>query len=568
MKFYPSILFPYWQSLKRRLTFPGGKEAIKPAIFAIIGIGFWSGTFLIIYRVLTYFQGIESLGDFLAAKLLFMVFLVFFSILVFSNIITTLSTFFLSEELQLIFSFPLSITEIFLAKFVETIVNSSWMVFLFSLPIFLAYGMVYNASPMFYGVCFLAFVPYLIISAALGVMITMVLVNIFPARRTRDILFLLSILFVVFLYLLFRLLKPETLVDPDNFANLIDYLTTMKTFSSPLLPSFWATETVLPFLQPLHQGDSLFYLLMLWSTSLALLVVSNGIASLIYFSGWSKSQEAKRLRLSRSSIFNAFITLVTRPFNSVTRVIIEKDLKIFFRDTTQWSQLLLLLSLVVVYLYNFKVLPLEKSPISSFYLQNLLSFLNLGLAGFVLSAIAVRFVFPAVSMEGQSFWIIKTSPLSLKKFLWNKFWMALVPLLVLAELLTFFTNYLLKVTHFMMGLSLITIFLMTFGITSMGVGMGAIYPRFKHGNTAEIPSGFGGLIYMMCAVGLIGITIVLEARPVYILFMSQLKKFTPSNWFYFEMTVAISLIMLINIAALVLPMRYGVKYLEAREHIE
>jgi len=562
------LLYPHIQSLKHRVRSPSKKEVIKPAILFIIGLIFWTGTFIIFYRVLAYFQGIESLGDFLAAKLFSMAFLVFFSILVFSNIITSLSAFYLSDDLQLVLSFPVSVSDVFLAKLTETAFNSSWMVLLFGFPIFLAYGIVYHAPLIFYGLCLLVFLPFLIITSCLGVMIVMVLVNVFPARRTRDLLFLLSILFVVSLYLLFRFLKPESLVDPENFANLVDYFTTLRTVSSPFIPSFWATETLLPFLQSYRNEESIFYLSMLWSTSLALLVMGNCLAGHVYFNGWSKSQESRRLRFSQSSFFNRMVDLITRPFSPATRVIMEKDLKTFFRDTTQWSQLLLLLSLVIVYLYNFKVLPLDKSPIPSFYLQNLFSFLNLGLAGFVLSAIAVRFIFPAVSQEGRAFWIIKTSPLALKKFLFSKFLMGLLPLLILAEVLTIITNCLLKVTPFMMVLSLITIFLMTFGIASLGVGMGALYPRFKHGNTAEIPSGFGGLMYMIYAMALIGLTVVLEARPVYIFFMSHFRKFSIPGWFYVEASLAVLVILLLNAAAVVLPIRYGLRHLERLESIE
>ena len=58
----------------------------------------------------------------------------------------------------------------------------------------------------------------------------------------------------------------------------------------------------------------------------------------------------------------------------------------FFRDTTQWSQLILLGVLVVVYVYNIKVLPLYTGEEVSFFLINVVSFLNLGLAGFVVAA--------------------------------------------------------------------------------------------------------------------------------------------------------------------------------------
>ncbi len=46
----------------------------------------------------------------------------------------------------------------------------------------------------------------------------------------------------------------------------------------------------------------------------------------------------------------------------------------------------------------------------------------------------------------------------------------------------------------MMALSLITIFLMTFGIAAIGVGLGALYPNFNYENAAEIPTSFGGAV--------------------------------------------------------------------------
>lgn len=122
-----------------------------------------------------------------------------------------------------------------------------------------------------------------------------------------------------------------------------------------------------------------------------------------------------------------------------------------------------------------------------------------------------------------------------------------------------------KATFFMMMLSSITIFFMTFAITSLGVGMGAINPRFKHTSSAEIPTGFGGLLYMIYAMGLIALTVVLEARPVYMLFSSYLKHTNPPVWFYGELGLAIFLIVLINIVALVFPMHWGLKNLRSME---
>jgi ABC-2 type transport system permease protein len=203
------------------------------------------------------------------------------------------------------------------------------------------------------------------------------------------------------------------------------------------------------------------------------------------------------------------------------RAIVLKDLKLFFRDTSQWSQLFLLFALMVVYIYSFKFLPLDRAAMPSFYLQNLIAFLNLGMVGFVTSAIAVRFVFPAVSLEGTSFWIIRSAPLSISAFLWAKFSSSLLPLLVLAEALIILSNTLLKVTPFMMELGIVTVFMITFGITSLGVGLGAVFPRFKHENVAQIPTGFGGIVYMLITMLFIGAVIIIEAWPTYRIFKAQ-----------------------------------------------
>ena len=76
------------------------------------------------------------------------------------------------------------------------------------------------------------------------------------------------------------------------------------------------------------------------------------------------------------------------------RHLLLKDLKIFLRDVSQWSQLLLLLALVLVYLYNFRVLDLDKIPYMSGMIKNVYAFVNLAMAGLVMSTVCARFVFP------------------------------------------------------------------------------------------------------------------------------------------------------------------------------
>jgi ABC-2 type transport system permease protein len=558
------LLHPRFHAVKNRLTRLKKGDGLKTAVLALLGVAFWAFMFIVSYRVLTYFRTVEGLGDLLALRLLSMVLLTFFSILAFSNVVTSLSTFYLSGELDILHSSPVRIESIYRAKFIETLIDSSWMTLIYGLPVFIAYGAVFKAGPFYFAGLLLTIVPFLIIPAAIGIIVTMLLVSAFPARRARDVLVLLGLLLFVVLYILFRMLRPEQLVDPDAFPTLVQYLTAMRGPVSPLLPSSWASDALAPLLKK-NAGDALFFLLMLWSTALAGIVIAEWVCGKIYYAGWSRSQEGKRAKLSRSRTADLFFRLAVLPFRGTMRAIVLKDIKLFFRDASQWSQLFLLFALTVVYIYSFKLLPLERSPLPTIYIQNLISFLNLGMVGFVTSAVAVRFVFPAVSLEGESFWIVRSSPLPLRDFLWAKFWSSLLPLLVLAEVLIVLSNLLLKVSGVMMLIGVVTVFLMTFGIAALGVGMGAAFPRFRYENVAQIPTGFGGIAYMIVTLLFIGAVITLEASPVYRIFLAQSlgAGIGPAKWAWIVFTFL--LVIALIILAVKIPMKIGLKRLLNRE---
>jgi ABC-2 type transport system permease protein len=475
-----------------------------------------------------------------------MIFLTFFSLLIFSNIITSLSNLYVSADLELCHSSPSDLEEVFLSRSIFTFIDSSWMVMIFGLPVIMAYAYVYRPGAGFYLSLIHMGLAVSIIATGIGILFTMIMVSIFPAHRTRDIIMLLVLFMIVALYLMFRLLRPERLVDPDAFFSVMQYLTALEAPDFPYMPTRWITDTLWTFLKGSNGENNLFEIALLWSTAAAIVVINIWVAEGIYLKGFSKSQEARR-RLGTRGILDLVIGYLKRPMGHDLASLMEKDIRHFFRDNTQWSQLILLAALVVVYLYNFSVLPLERSPIRLQFLQDVISFLNLGLAGFVLSAISVRFIFPAISSEGKSFWIIQSSPISMERLLWGKFFIYIIPMLLLGEILIIVTNCLLNVTAFIMFLSSVTMFLEVFAIVAMGIGFGAIYPNFKYENIAQVPTGFGGLMYMIFSAIFIAVIIILEAGPVYILFMADLRG-TRIMWFQWFLII-ISFVMVLFIIA-------------------
>ena len=63
-----------------------------------------------------------------------------------------------------------------------------------------------------------AFLPFLVIPTVIGSAVTLLLVNIFPARRTRDILSVIAVLAAGGIVMLFRMVRPERLARPGGIS--------------------------------------------------------------------------------------------------------------------------------------------------------------------------------------------------------------------------------------------------------------------------------------------------------------------------------------------------------------
>jgi ABC-2 type transport system permease protein len=368
----------------------------------------------------------------------------------------------------------------------------------------------------------------------------------------------------ILLVVSFRLMKPERFVHPESFTSVAFYLKTLETSHSPLLPTTWFFDSLRAVLAG-SIGNGFYHLALSWSFAGTLIFLITWVSGAIYFKGFSKAQTAAGKLFAFLSFKKPKYDFLFNPLSGPARAFAVKEIKTFFRDQTQWSQIFLVVALIIIYLYNFSVLPLEKSPIKIEYLQNVMSFLNMGLATFVLAAIAARFVFPAVSMEGDAFWIVRSSPVSLLTFLWIKFFVYFLPLLFLSEVLIVVTNLLLHVTPFMMVISVLTTFFMVPGVISMGLGLGAIYPDFHSENPAQSVTSLGGLIYMTMSIGFIGLVIVLEAGPVYHIFMTGIQGVGLRMIQWVWLVGSFLSVLALCAAAVVIPMRLGARRISQDE---
>lgn len=540
------------------LTRATPRERNGVIILSVFALAFIAGDYWFFRRIIVYLLTLpEDIADILIPQFLMVICLTFFSMLVFSNIIASLSTFYLSKDLDLLISSPVSIRSIFLARFLQTMVNSSWMFFIFGIPIFIALGECYNAGAWYYAGLVPIILPFIIIPACLGILVTIVLMRYFPARKTYQFLTIIGLIFMGGLVMFFRFLQPEKFLGKKvAMAEIQQFVENLKVPSYGFLPSTWTTHSLTAGTSGDYEGMT-YWIAVAWAAAALLFLLNLLIGSRAYYRGWSIAYTGRSgVQARRKNRFYLWLE-AWLPLSPPLRTIIMKDIRVFWRDPSQWSQIFMLGALVVIYVFNIRSLPM-----GSTFLKNFVSVLNIALAGVVLAAVAVRFVFTSVSVEARSFWLIKSAPVDFSRYLWAKFFFYLIPLLLLAETLVVVSNLFLELDPYLMAVSASGIFFITVGLTGLGIGLGAIYPVFQHENIAEIGTSTGAIYYMLISLAYVGVIVMFGVRPIWVHLSQKFLGRDVGGW---EVYLFYALIIALTAAVTVVPMRLGAAALKREE---
>ncbi len=507
-----TLLQPFFLSAKNRF-FPENRIPSRTIGVMVFSLAVCVVLYKIVVKVVTYFHSQNELGILLSLKIFQMAWITMFAMLIFSCMVSAVSTLFLSQDNEIIFAAPVPTSDIFFMRYVTTSIYTSWMMVVFSIPIFAAYGTVFQASIFYWPLMLGTIIATAAIATTFGMGFTVVLVNLFPARRTKDIILYLSICFGIFIYIIFRLMRPEDLVNPDKYGHFIDYLSALSTPAAPYIPAAWASNLLSSYL--LDREIDFLIAALLCITPVALFFLGEWAMERWFLSGFTKSQES-------FGGYRKFFTH-TKYNRSALQWIFRKEAKLFLRDSAEWSQLFMIGALVIVYLYNFKVLPVQRSMFEEEYVTNLISFLNIGLTGFVVASLAARFVYPSIGAEGGSFYIIMSSPLSTARYMLHKYLFYLVPFTGLALILLVVSNSLINIEGPMWWISIFTGLIITWTVLAMALGFGAIYADFKAENRAASLGGIGAILFLFTAIAFEMAIIFLGGAPVFRVMKSWLR---------------------------------------------
>ena len=531
------------------------ESKVKVSVITFFTIMLWFGIYRLVYFLcskLIRYTGLETGIEFIGYLFATFTVLVFY-ILIFSNIIVAYSTLYKSKETIFLFQKPIDFKKIFLIRFFESLSFSSWALAFLGVPVVLALGVNFKASIFFYPIAIFYFFPFVIISASLGTIITMLLVRIFPGQKRKFLVFFASVWVIAFIYYLKNVFQ-STKVEEGIF--LVNFLQELSSTRSEWLPSYWLSKGMMAFAIGSFEV-SFKYLFFLAGAAILLLFFAYKISGIFYYDGWTRllGQDILRIRLPGKSPFKLLKILDVFIKNPLKALFI-KDIKLFWRDPTQWTQFVIFFGIIGIYYTYLGSISYHKNL---GVMKNYIGFLNVGFISMILSTLTSRFVFPLISLEGQRFWILGLAPISLKKLLWQKFWLSVFSTSIFTVTLILFSGLILKlnIVDLIQSLYLIVINVLT--LSALAVGLGALYPNFKEDNVARIVSGLGGTLNFLISIIYIFIVIFLQIKFFQVFLLKKMKLLVlmqQSDIFF------LVIITLISALFLFVPMRLGLKNLK------
>lgn len=513
--------------LKNGLWKYSKENRLKIYLIVFLALLFAIGEYRFFYKIFMYLrEEVEILSKHLTVQLINILNLTFLSMLFFSNLTNAIYYYFVSDDLEFLLPLPIKTEKLIFFRHLENTFASSWMVLAATIPFFVAILHSFELKWHFILSSICLYLPYFFLLSALGSLVTLLIVNFFPAKRAYQILWSISALFIATIFVIIRLIRPERLFKKTTESEFMNFLKSLEAPDYPYLPSTWLTKAQSNLIFSKNNDEYTLYLIALTITALVSFLIFFIITKNIYKKCYTRAKTSFKRKGNHSKLLDYLFNFIPMP--SAIREFILKDAKDILRDTGQWSQMLLLVGLVFVYLFSIKSLPIEKA-----ITVNMVAFLNTGILGFIMAALINRFVFPSFSVEGKVMWVMKSFPVKINQIFFAKTILYFFPLFIFGTLLSFLSNMLLNVDFFIYIFTFLNVLTIILVLIILALSLGLLYPKFKFSNVTEISFSYGGIIYMLTSMLYIGFGLILQARPVYVYLRNKLFYQAQSYGYFF-----------------------------------
>jgi len=487
-----------------------GAAAIKLSITATLLALFLYGDFALFRRLFRGIAQIEAATPFFALGLLrnvlALAFVAAVAILFSSAMTVAIGAFFTDLDLETYHAAPISKARIVATRWGKTFAQSATIILVFTIPIFIAFARQYQLAARFYTEALLNLTLLLTLPVTLGSLVIIALVRYFPVQRVHQIVASIAMLVLTVAVIGFRMSKPERFFMPISTDDLARVLQTIELPSIERYPGTALADLMVARAEGRPSAPVSMRIVIL---AVALFAAFLAITTRIYFRAFVRARESMAPAALGASAFARISDRLLARLDAPMRAMLSKEIRTLSRDVAQWSQLFLMAALMFIYLYNIRMLPLGGDARAT-----IVSYANLGMAGFIIAAICLRFAYPSISSEGKAFWMLQSAPISYRRLLASKVLVYTIPLTALALILTAFANVLLNATPAVWVFTLIGGSLLAVTLVSLGVGMGALAPNFNAENPLQVGLSLGGFGYMAAALAYVAAVMLLMARPI------------------------------------------------------
>lgn len=519
---------------------------IRTVIVLLVVAAFLVGDWGLFWRIFSSLHDVESRTPIFALgllrNLLGLVFLTATVILFSSAMTAAIASFFTDLDLEIHHAGPRTKLRIALSRWMKTLVQSATVIYVFLVPMLVAFGREYEKPASFYAPALLNLALLLTIPVTFASLTILLLVRWFPVRRVHQIVATIAGIVLTLVVIAFRMSRPERLF---NEIDSVDVARVLQAIELPAMSVYPSTSLA----DLMTRGDAAPVAPKIAIMAVAAFILFVLVARASYFTAFVRARESMApMAIGAKSAASAIDRLFARA-DPQFRAMIGKEVRTVGRDVAQWSQVFLMAALLFIYLYNIRMLPLGGDARAA-----LVAYANLGMSGFVIAAICLRFAYPSVSAEGKAFWLIQSAPISYRDFLLVKVLVYAAPLTVLSLLLTAFANFILQANAIVWTFTLIGASMLAVTLVSAGVGLGALSPNFNAENPLQVGLSLGGFAYMAISLAYVATVMLLSARPLmryflgYVLAIDEPGGIVPA---VVPMVIALTLSILLSVISLI-----------------
>jgi ABC-2 type transport system permease protein len=513
-QFLVIMRFKVWAAMKRVFGFR--REAVTRELGSFLVLaGFSVAIFFFARFVTSYLLNDAHIGLFLFHRFLSMVLFVFFLTINLGNMIVAYSTLYKSDEVGFLLTHPISFEKIFIIKFLDNFFHSSSTLFIVAISVLVGYGSVFSMPITFYLFVMIAMVlPFMLLAAALAVTLLLGLMKLATRINVRRLIIILLICYLSAVYLYFRMTNPMLLTEQvmKSYPDVNQYFSQFDPGFVAYLPNHWFANSLYFFVR----GDTvtaISYVLVLVLATFGSLLLCFLAALRLYYPTWVNAGQLLFRKPSLASTRPRFLAFQTPSFlDSQIEVLLKKEFWQFFREPSQWLHLLIVFFLIVVFVTSIVTLNLKMTiP----FLQTVSYLIVMTFNGFLIASVALRFIFPAISLEGQAFWSIRSAPIDLRKVYWLKFLIGLVFVLAVAESLSFLSNYPLRQHSPLLLGTLGGSLALSIGLVALNLGAGAYFADYREKNAIRVASSQGASLTFLLNIGFLMVPVLLLFIPIH-----------------------------------------------------